>query len=290
MQKKAVALVLAVGLALAGTIALVAFVNGAEDRALEGEELVDVYVVTDRITAGTPAAELEDHLSTEQVPDKVRVADAVVDLQEITDLVATVDLLPGEQLTRSRFIDANDYTSEFVATSFAVPDDLLQVTLSLEPERALGGAIQPGDTVAVVSSFEPFTFSAPTLPDGSTPVVELDGYLLAADGETPNTTHIILHHVLVTNVQLDDNSVPDTTDDDDEATTGPAASPGGSLLVTLAVDAPSAERIVFTAEHGTVWLALDPETAPSEGTKVWTRAGIYQVDGRNDLFAQVGTS
>ena len=77
-------------------------------------------------------------------------------------------------------------------------------------------------------------------------------------------------------------------DNEDDDISGPAASPGGNLLVTLAVDAPSAERIVFTAEHGTVWLALDPETAPSEGTKVWTRAGIYQVDGRNDLFTQVG--
>ncbi len=289
MKRKAVAVAVAIAMAVAGTAVLVAFVQGAEDRALEGEQTVEVLVVEDRIAAGTPVDEIADRVTTELIPDKVLVDNAVADLEELAGLVAAIDLLPGEQITTTRFVDADAYTSDFVAADFSVPDDLLQITVALSPERALGGAIQPGDSVAVFASFDPFGLQVPVLPDGSQPVVELDGYLVGADGETPNTTHIILHKVLVTNVQLDDPSASDNNDDDDsdDAATGPADAPGGDLLVTLAIDAPSAERIIFAAEHGRVWLALDPPGAPTDGTKVWTRGSIYAIDGSNELFAEV---
>ena len=42
-------------LALLGTLGLTAYVQGAKDHAVAGEKLVDVYVASDKITAGTPA-------------------------------------------------------------------------------------------------------------------------------------------------------------------------------------------------------------------------------------------
>ncbi|MGH9188690.1 MAG: hypothetical protein ACRD0Q_01435, partial [Acidimicrobiales bacterium] len=48
------------------------------------------------------------------------------------------------------------------------------------------------------------------------------------------------------------------------------AAPEDVLLVTLALDGPAAERVVFAAEHGTVWLSYEPLGADEGGTKIIT--------------------
>jgi pilus assembly protein CpaB len=149
-----------------------------------------------------------------------------------------------------------------------VPEGLLEVTVSLEPERAVGGVLRPGSSVAVLASFKPFDVS-------SEEPVRLDGRLIPKDGQTPNSTHLILHKILVTNVQSQKTFKATAKDED---ATAPA--PGENLLVTLAVDASQAERVVFAAEHGTVWLAVEPKDAPESGTLVQTRGTIYQTDLR----------
>ncbi|TRW42721.1 hypothetical protein FJ693_20370, partial [Georgenia yuyongxinii] len=57
----------------------------------------------------------------------------------------------------------------------------------------------------------------------------------------------------------------------------PAASqpvPAESVLVTLAVSAPDAERVVFGAEHGTLWLSLESADAPEQGTRILTEEDV----------------
>ena len=233
MNRRVIGLLASVALAAVGTLVLVVYVRSAEARALEGERLVEVLVVAEPIEAGTRAADATDAVIRQEVPAKVRVDGAVDDLDQLEGLVAAIDLLPGEQLVRDRFVAPN------VAQRGSVPPGLLEVTLSLDAARALGGRLITGDTVGVVGSFEGVEGSA--------------------------VTSFILHKVLVTAVQLDVNSA-DSVEDEDEET----VFPNGNLLVTLAVDAPSAERLVFTAEHGTVWLTSEPTDAPESGTEVQT--------------------
>lgn len=256
--------VAALVLASIGAVGLVAFVKGAEERALAGEKLVDVLVVKERVDAGTPASELQDNLAVEEVPAKVRADEAVTDLAVITGLVAGVDLLPGEQITAARFVAPEDFTGR--ARAISVPEDLLEVTVSLAPERAVGGVIRPGSTVGVVASFD----------DGAT------GSGNAEEGEAPSpargggTSGIILHKVLVTNLQAPASAGFGGFGGGDEGESENAEAPTDDLLVTLALDAPSVERVVFAAEHGTLWLTLEPESAPEQGTRVQTRGVIYE--------------
>ena len=114
---------------------------------------------------------------------------------------------------------------------------MLQVTVSLDPVRAIGGQVRKGDSVAVTVSFD-----------------------------EPETTHLILHKVRVTDVRTADGLTVGTP------ATGPA--PSGDMLVTLAVDAPAMEKVVFGAEHGRLWLAWEPKEANESGTKVQTKAGV----------------
>jgi pilus assembly protein CpaB len=260
-NRKTIGLVSAVLLAAVGTLSLSAYVRNAEDRAVAGEELVDVLVVRQPVAAGTASDDLASKVRIERVPAKVRASDALVSVRELDGLVADVDLVPGEQLLKTRFITADQQTRR--ASLAPVPAGLHEITVALDPERALGGHVRTGDTVSVIASFDPFAVDAATVVDG----VQMQG-----GTKTPNTTHIILHKVLVTRVQYPKG---ETVATDDAADEGDRRAPKGKLLVTLAADAPSIERVVFAAEFGRIWLSYEPLDAPEDGTAIQSRGSIY---------------
>jgi len=248
VKRKVIGLVAAVVLALAGTFAIVAYVNGAEERALAGEDIVKVLVVKEQIPAGTPASELGDRVGLEQVAAKVQAEGAVSSVKTLGDEITSATLVPGEQLVEKRFVAPSDFTARGAAVE--VPDGMLQTTVALDPERAVGGKIVPGSTVAVTvnTSAEPYE------------------------------THMILQKVLVTNVQLETRGPSAETDDADTDSSGvePGEAPTGRLLITLALDAASSERVIFGAQHGTVWLSLQPRTAGEGGTRIIYAGNIFQ--------------
>ena len=91
---------------------------------------------------------------------------------------------------------------------------------------------------------------------------------------TPNTTNIILHKVLVTNVQVE--RAPTAAPSADTELQQVQIAPTGNLLVTLAIDPENAERIVFTAEYGALWLAAETPGASEEDNQIQTRSIIYE--------------
>lgn len=256
MLRRVIGILAALLLAGLGTVVLVAYVQSAEDRALAGEETVEVYVLRQDVAEGTPATALADVVEVERIPTKVLADGVVTDLSVLDGQVATVDLLSGEQLVSQRFA-----APESVG-AVEVPEGLSEVTVSLSPERALAGELRPGDRVGVVASFTGQGTTTAT-PEGETTT---EG---PAPDETGDATHLILHEVLVTRIHM--NTVASEGPE-----TSQTAAPQGSVFVTLAVDAPSVERIVFTAEHGTLWLSHEPEGAITAGTQVQTREGIYR--------------
>ena len=46
-------------------------------------------------------------------------------------------------------------------------------------------------------------------------------------------------------------------------------------MVTLALSAQQAEPVVFGAEHGSLWLSLEPEGAVTDGTRVLDPGNVY---------------
>lgn len=231
-QRKIVAILSAVALAAIGTFLLVRFVQGAEDRALRGEETSNILVAAEAIPRGTPADQLAGKVRTELVPNKVKAEGAVSSLANLSGQVARVDLVKGSQLITSHFAAASN------VRDLDVPPGMQQVTISVDAVRSLGGEIRKGDKVGVVVSF---------------------------DDDGGRTSHFILHKVLVTGVRSN-GAVLDTSLSD--------VAPTGPLSVTLALDAPSVERVVFAAEFGRVWLSAEPDNASTAGTRAQTRGSV----------------
>ncbi|HEX5630681.1 MAG TPA: hypothetical protein VFY15_03405, partial [Acidimicrobiia bacterium] len=56
----------------------------------------------------------------------------------------------------------------------------------------------------------------------------------------------------------------------------PALAPTGNLLITLAGPPVAVERIVFTIEHGFIWLAAEGSDVSDAITDIITRATVYK--------------
>lgn len=257
MNRRVIGAVAAVLLATVGGLVLFAWVQSAEQRALAGEATVDVLVVREPVEEGEAAADLGAKVETEQVPAKVAAEGSVDDLADLEGTVAAVDLQPGEQVISSRFLQPAQFREQ---SGVEVPEGLQEIALQLEAQRVVGGQLRPGDTAGVFLSFEPFE--------------DVDG----SGEKIGNETHLTFHKVLVTNVQVDRTAqpTPEPDADDDAQADEPGAAPGGPLHVTLAVDAAQAERIVFGAEFGRIWLSKEPATANEDGTGVQNRGTIYE--------------
>ena len=277
-MRRAIGIIGAVAVAALGMLLLVGYVRGAEDRALAGEELVEVLVVDKPIAQGTPADILTPFVRLERVPTKVFADGGIAELSALADLVASTDLLPGEQLVVSRFVAAETLEDH---DRMEAPADTLEVTIAISPERALGGQLVPGDVVAVIASFVPFdlnTFEPSELAPGEI-IDPNEIFLGSSDSEnatsvkSPSSTSLILHNVLVTSVQLE--QLPRTVGEEVPADT-PDLAPTGNLLITLAASTDAVERLVFTAEHGFIWLAAEGADVVDSPTNIQTRETIYR--------------
>ncbi|MGY1836440.1 Flp pilus assembly protein CpaB [Blastococcus sp. SYSU DS0510] len=241
MRRRFLAAVAALVLIVVGTVVLVGYVRGAEQRALAGVQAVEVLVAEVAIPAGTPASALAGLVGVELLPAKAALPGRVTDLAALADRVTDVEFAPGEQLLDSRFVRPDERQAP---GTVPVPEGLQEVSIVLEPQRAVGGRLAAGDTVGVFVSMT-----------------------------DPVTTHSVLHEVLVTQVQ----GAPAPPPAPAEGTTAPVAAPApsGSLMITFAVTAPQVEAIVFGAEHGTVWLSLEPADPDVSRTQVLTPDTIY---------------
>jgi pilus assembly protein CpaB len=242
VRRRLLAAFAALILIVAGSLVLLAYVRGAEDRALAGVRTVEVLVVEQPVPKGTAAEDLAGLVTTETLPAKAALPGRVTDLKALAGRVATVDLQVGEQLLSSRFTRPTDLQAP---GTIEVPDGLQEISVLLEPQRTIGGRLAAGDTVGV--------YLSQVLPDDT------------------RQTSSVLHGVLVTQVQ----GAPSAPDPDAEAETAAAGTPSGSLMVTLAVAAKDAETVVFGLEHGTLWLSLETAGDDTAGTRVLDQGTIY---------------
>ena len=245
MRRRLIAAFAALLLTGAGAVVLLAYVRGADARALAGTETVQVLVVRAPVPVGTPAEELGAMVATELFPAKAVADGAVRDLSALTGRVTTVDLQPGEQLLGTRFAQPTDLRTP---GTVPVPAGAAEVSVLLEPERAVGGRLAAGDTV---------------------------GVFLSLKQDAGGATHAILHRVLVTQVQGAPTPVDPAAADAPETVSYGGAAPTSSVMVTLALPAAEAEAVVFGAEHGTLWLSLEPAGTDTSGTEVITGSNVY---------------
>lgn len=170
MKKQLIAAGVAALLAVLGVVVLVKYTNDADDRAFEGTELVTVLRATADVAAGTAVDDLSGSVETTEVPRAAVVPGALASLDDVQGQLTSVALVPGDQLSTAKFADA-------VSGEIAVPDGMQELTIPVAGARLVGGALEPGDTAGVFSSYDGRTSN----PINELLILRIDNGMAAAD-------------------------------------------------------------------------------------------------------------
>lgn len=249
MKTRIIGATLALVLAVAGAFVLITYVRGADARAADGAELTEVYIATETIPEGTPGESLSELVEVDTVPLRNLAEDHVSDLADLEGLVASAEILSGEQLLNGRFVDPAELAA---AGDVQVPPGMQQVSFTLPADRVVGGQVRAGDRIGLVGSVDP------------------DEVGDTEDVVNPFSS-FAFHGVLVTKIQGVAGVDPETGEALDQGA-------GDSIMVTIALSAPDIERWVWFAEgeaggYAQMWLTLENEQTDNSGTR--------PVDGSN---------
>mgnify|MGYP003343359109 CR=1 FL=1 len=224
-RKRFAAALLALLLAIAGAGSMWWYAQGADDRAMQGLEAVDVFVANGDIPAGTSlgnalAAQL---LTIQQIPRRLAPTGASVEVDaNNSSNVALNNIRSGEMVLLTRFGAA-----EQVSAGLAIPNGHVAVTVRLEDPNRVADFIKVGSKVAIFYTFATAAGSTDPAPQ-------------KAAGKA---TRLLLKDILVLGVGA-------ATGQTDQAAQVPSA------LMTLSVTQSEAERLILSTQTGTIYFAL----------------------------------
>jgi pilus assembly protein CpaB len=245
-------------IAITGTVLLITYVQSADARAMAGTETTEVFVVQTAIPAGTPASEIGGSIAKKPLPKSALTGDSVTSLVDLGNKVTAVALVPGEQLLSSRLIEADSFLGPSRVT---VPDGMQEISLKLPIERVVGGKITAGDTVGVFITLTETTGTGDN-------VTQSGG------------TQLTFHKVLVTAAQFS-NGTPAQPENAQKGESDGALSSGenqsdGTYLITVARNSAEAERLVYAAEFGKIYLSKEPTEATEGNTGVVDKTKVFR--------------
>jgi len=237
MGRRKVLVIVAVVVAALGAALVFVYARGAEDRAAEQFETVDVLVVKSAIERGESvnAAYESGKIDIQQVPRAQVLSGATADGAAFTDQFALTPVYPGEQLIPEKFGGADDVEAE---TTLPIPEGMIAISVSLSDTARVGSFIRPGATVGI--------FLTGTLPPENTP-----------------TTKLLMRDVLVLATGSTTAVAPPA-----EGEEAPTTEQLPNTLFTLALTQKQAEKILFAQGLGELAFALlnpNSDLKPGQG-------------------------
>lgn len=235
--------VLAFLLAVLGTIGVLAYVRGANERALQGVKSVSVLVASQGIPSGTIAnvALRDGMLHLERLPASSVPPNALPNVNGLGSLVTSTNIRQGELLLRPMLVQKAQATE-----GIAIPPGDMAVTVQLCMPEAVAGNVKAGSYVAVFDTYTKGNTHITAQPNCQGPHQQ--------QSPPPDTTQLVLKKVLVLSVgqqSLTSSSPAAATSADSSAST-----PTGEVLVTCAVNQSDAERLITLTQTGLPYLAL----------------------------------
>ncbi len=234
-------LIVVAAIVVGGVAAFAAYgyLGAVQRQAQAGDALTTVLVAKQDISKGAFAADLLNNgmVETVRMPKRYVADGAISSLTAVAGRVVDSPMLKGEVLTTARFQKPAD-----AGLAFAVPSDLVAVTVPVDDARGVSGLIQPGDTVAVLGTI---AMSA-TGNDEETRIMIRGAKVLAVADTTGVQTG---------------GSQPQPSSSSLVANASTSQQSGSTKTVTLALSSADAEKVVFAVENGSIWLALVPGSA-----------------------------
>jgi pilus assembly protein CpaB len=149
MNRRLISIVLALVLAAAGTLAVLAYVGRADERALSGTTAVSVLVAARPIPAGTAVEKLlpEGYLRSRNYPTGAVPDDAISQLT-----AAQKGLIIGGTVRQGALITASLMEQKTANQPFVIPDGRIAVTVQMGEAERVADYAKPGTKVVIFVS------------------------------------------------------------------------------------------------------------------------------------------
>jgi pilus assembly protein CpaB len=255
--------VLAALLGVVGIVAVLAYVNKANTRAVDGKKPVTVLVAKGSIPQGTSVGQA---FSAQELVAQTFPASTIPDgaISSVTHglarLVTTSALQDGQILLTSMLARRGQ-----VNGSIALPSGYFAVSVEVCLEAAIAGYIQPGAKVALFDTYAS---------GGGQLQSSCDSSHQGQDVKSVKT-QLVLNSAQVLSVTAAPPPTSDTVVSSGVSSVSPSqtATSQGAVFVTLAVDQKDAESLILTAQAGLPYFALlSPGANPQfdTGTQLFT--------------------
>jgi pilus assembly protein CpaB len=238
MDRRRILLIAAALVAALGAVLVFVYVKGADDRAAQKFETVEVLKATQLISRGET---IDDALTAgkiqiQSVAKDQRLPSAQVDTSTLQGMVALVPIYPGEQIISEKFGTA---AASSATSDLEIPDGQLAISVNLTDPARVAGFVNPGSEVGVY-----LNGIDPTSGQGFTRLLLPRVSVLGVGSTTPVTTT--------------------TTDETGAATTEQLP----RTLLTLALTPEQAQRVLYAQTNGELAVALltkDTDLKPDKG-------------------------
>ena len=279
MVKRTVVLIVALVLAGIAAFSIWQYLQGVDDDAREGLQLVPVFRATQDIPARTPGNTvigeslfIESEESFDFLPGEPGDTVAFQSSEELTarlsDRFAIGPIAKNQILTSDQWEDALEAPIVETLAEIISPGKQA-LTVQLDATRAVGGFIRPSDKVNMIVTIQAPQLTLEGLGEGEITDESLRELLTQIqDSQQEEFTRFLLQGIPVLAVAEQkrtgdpafDNSVgrvQSIVNEDGTVTTAGEGTQFG--LLTLEVTAQEAERLVFAFEKGSVWMTLVPD-------------------------------
>jgi pilus assembly protein CpaB len=241
MDRRKALLIVAAIIAALGTLLVFLYVRGADNRADQRYDAVQVLRVVKQIAPGetVEAAQAAGKIETSTVSQKDLLPDALTGTEPVAGKVAVTAIYPGEQLISSKFGASGS------ATGLTIPKGKIAISINLSDPARVAGFVNPGDKVAI---------------------------FMNGSGGDGAFTRLLLPNVEVIGAGTTTVVATTTTD----ATGAQTSEQLPKTLLTLAVTQTQAERVMYASANGDLAFGLmntDSQVAASNGV---TNKNLFQ--------------
>jgi pilus assembly protein CpaB len=263
MKMRIVILIVAIILAVIAVVAVIMYISNIRASVEEEVEKIEVLIAAQNIPGETTVETIitNESVITQAIPRKYLAEGILTSLEDYKGYVAAVPINKGEQITATMFTKP-----EAIGLAFIIPDDMVAISIPINEVIGVSNLINIGDRVNVIATFKPIEEQPITVYEEAEEAEE------ALEEIQKEITKTLLWNVEV--LYIGTRIVTTETTEQAEGMLGTQpeerARKTEIKTVTLAVIPEDSEKLVFTEEMGSVWLALLP-TEGIEGEETFGR-------------------
>jgi pilus assembly protein CpaB len=222
MNRRFIAILVSVAIALVGTTTVFVYVKSADSRAVAGKTVRQVVVAEKKIPSGTSGKSLTSYLRTVNMPAETVPQDALSAIDgDLEPLVLTSEVQRGQLLLRAMF------GTRSTTAGITIPEGMVAAAVKVKVGVLGAGTVTVGSRVAVF-----YTYTA--LDDNHRNTVSGTG--LEKDRAANSITRLLLNNIEILALASGTKSGTETT--------------GDSSMVTFALTQVDAERLAHAVALG----------------------------------------